>query len=99
VFHVIDPQTQCHLFLLEDPRADGFVGEVQEGVTMTQPPDLNRWPDGADRPSPCLGVSPAHATVYRGFHSRQECEDAGYTPLVGSWLALPRWSRRPWATN
>jgi hypothetical protein len=95
VFHVVHPLTGWHIFLVEDPRNDGFQGDVQENATFSAPEDLHDWPDGADRSMPCLGRSAVDPTVYHEFHTQQECVAAGFTPLAGRGLAKARWSQVP----
>ncbi len=96
-FHVIHPITRCHVFLSEDPRQEGFEGDVQENVVLSKQPGRDDWPDGAPRPNRnlCLGQSPTNPSEYEEFRSQQDCLEAGFTPLIGGCLVKTRWSCVP----
>ena len=62
-----------------DPRAEGYKGDVLEGVTIEY--DMNAihdWPDGQDRPNPQLGRDPKNPKHYKVFKFPEELLAAGF---------------------
>jgi len=82
-----------HLFFLEDPRNDGFPGEVREAVTC---PGRNltwhNWPTLGKRPLVCLGEAGGDPNHFQVFRNEQECQKAGFVPQRGSFLFYRDWS-------
>jgi len=96
-FRVTHPATGVNVFLHENPRHDGFAGDV-ESVNFSEPfPNQIRSPclDGIKPPQPWLGKSVTAPSTYRAFGTQQECIDAGFTPLADFWISGRRWCDVP----
>jgi hypothetical protein len=84
------PDSKGHILFAADPRPGGGPGLVRE-VNYAEPSDHHDWSDGDARADCCLGVARGDDTVYQAFHSRRECEVAGFHyvtsnyGLYGSW--------------
>jgi hypothetical protein len=82
------------VFTWENPRKDGWQGDVEEGVTLDYDMDaVHEWPDGAPRPEACLGRCPGNPTHYKVFKYQQLLQGAGYQPVQGTTLVFGSWSR------
>jgi hypothetical protein len=85
-----DPDSKGHILFAPDPRPGGCPGLVRE-VSYSEPSGHHDWSDGDARADCCLGVARGDDTVYQAFHSRRECEEAGFHyvtsnyGLYGSW--------------
>jgi hypothetical protein len=67
------------VFMQTDPRAQGYKGEVVEGVTLDF--DMNQihlWPDGQPQPNPRLGRDPKDPKHYRVFNFPIDLHSAGF---------------------
>jgi hypothetical protein len=78
-----------YLFMQTDPRAEGYKGDVNEGVTLDY--DMNAvhlWPRGQPCPKPQLGRDPKNPKHYKVFKFPEELHAAGFefvhsnTPFV-----------------
>ena len=82
-----------YIFTYDDPKEDGYEGEVNSGVTLTYAMnDIHLWPDGTYRPDPKLGRDPANPKHFQVFKYPADLEKAGFeyvhfnTPIVvASW--------------
>lgn len=64
------------VFTLEDPRKDGYTGEVIEGVVLEQPEqDVHKWDYGTAAPEVVVGRHPTEAT--RRFRGGKQMVMAG----------------------
>lgn len=73
------------IFTPNDPRLEpDFQGKVIGIVNLYVDPDLGDWPDGADRPEICIGVSEDRKS-YRIAQNKRELREAGFTPLEKSY--------------
>jgi len=73
------------VFFAEDPRDEGYCGEVEEGVIVENPDeDLTIWPDGADAPMPSIGLSPTNPKQYRFFKWPKQRQSSGYLRVRGT---------------
>jgi hypothetical protein len=81
------------VFLHDDPKNDGFEGEVEIGVSLKYDwEEIHKWPHGTFRPDPKLGRDPANPKIYQVFKNPDDLAHAGFefvhvnTPIVaGSW--------------
>ena len=68
-----------YVFTQTDPRAEGYKGEVIEGVTLEYDMnDIHSWPDGQPSPKPQLGRDPKNAKRYKVFKFPDQLKDAGF---------------------
>jgi hypothetical protein len=93
MFHVIAPRSLYHVFTYDDPRKDGFDGEIQEDVSLEEPRNVHDWPDGEARPEACLGDSLDDERRYRVFKSADDCRRAGFRLLGSNYLYFQSWAR------
>src|SRR5947207_3689825 len=73
------------VFTWEDPRKDGFIGEVIEGVSLDY--DVNavhRHSDGHIRPEGCVGQAAENPKQHKVFKYTSELQPAGYHPIAGT---------------
>ncbi len=71
-----------YVFTQTDPRADGYKGEVVDGVTLDY--DMNAihlWPNGQLRPNPRLGHDPNNAKLYKVFKTPEQLQAEGFVPV------------------
>src|SRR5205085_986854 len=87
-----DVGNSCYVFTSEDPRKDGFAGQVQEGIRLDVPDDLHHTPHGQTASAPCLAVSDLDPKHYRVFQYRNECRRAGFQALSLLYVVCRRWS-------
>jgi hypothetical protein len=93
MFHVIDPETGCHVFTETDPREDDFVGPVDCDVILDDL-DSSVIGEGQEFPtSSYLGRSNEDHRRFRVFGSHEDCTKAGFHPLC-RWeeQSYERWS-------
>jgi hypothetical protein len=82
------------VFTVEDPRRDGYGGDVQCGVTFDlDSEDIDTWRDGQRRPMACVGLNPGDAAHYRFFRSAADREQAGFLPVHGDAITIASWSK------
>jgi hypothetical protein len=93
MFYVHDQSCGLHVFTVEDPRSEGYEGEVRENAQLNFDPRLHEWPYGAERPQPVLAVSEANSQHFQGFASATAALEFGYRVLTGTWVVFPRWSK------
>ena len=91
--YACDERTGKHVFLVEDPRWEGFEGQLATGVTLEEDQALVAFEDRAARPVDfALGVHKTDPTRFRIFGSMQACTGAGYNFVAWNPLIYPRWS-------
>jgi hypothetical protein len=80
------------VFLEEDPRDDGFDGEVFEGVNFEglALEETSRWPGQPELD--VVGYSPEAPMKYKQFRSSQDCAEQGYTVVEGTPVVYGRWA-------
>jgi hypothetical protein len=80
------------VFTWEDPRKDGYTGNVEEGVTLNYDmPAVDSWPDGADRPQACVGRARDNPNHYQVFKYARDRQAAGYEPVNGTAVVFSSW--------
>ena len=69
---------ELHLiFTSEDPRKDGYKGDVIRGVKLHYDFDaVHAWPDGAASPDACVGQDPENPKCYKVFRYVSDLEKA-----------------------
>ena len=83
-----------HLFLYDNPKQQGFDGEVQENVRLALPEEgWHEWPRGAPPPDICLGVSPKDEKRYRVFRTTEDCRRARFQPLGPNYAIFADWAQ------
>lgn len=75
------------LFFRKNPRFEGFLGNLQEDIELYIPDDVFDWPEGAESPRVCVGVSRKNTKWYRTFSFEHECRKAGYDKV---WEGAPK---------
>lgn len=98
MFLIIDPVTDTHVFLHEDPRQAGYDGPMRVDVSLSVPPEISSAPDNATLGVPCLGVSTADENEYRVFRASKDCRAANFRPLGGNFVVFPTWDKYRAAT-
>jgi hypothetical protein len=85
------------IFTWENPRKDGYKGDVEDGVTLDHNEEIYLYPSGSDLPVTCLGRSRSSPKEYKVFKHRRDLDAAGYEyvsagtpPVLGSWLDYVR---------
>ena len=92
LFYLLDPQPDGsvnHVFLLKDPRKQGYLGEVQEGATLDY--DMNHvhsWPSGSEMSSPCLAQDSNRPSYFKVFKNDAEREREGFVLVASTTPAL-----------
>ena len=82
------------VFSWEDPRKDGYKGNVIEDVHLDYNMEaVHSWPDGADRPEACVGRAGNDPKQYKVFKYRSELEKVGYQLAPGMPVVIGSWSR------
>ncbi|MCE9546840.1 MAG: hypothetical protein K8T25_15280 [Planctomycetia bacterium] len=72
-----------HVFLDTDPRTAGYSGPVEEDVFISEESNIAEWPEGSERPEPCLGRSIGTPKQYTTFRNQQEMRAAKYELIEG----------------
>lgn len=68
-----------YVFTQMDPRAEGYKGDVIEGVALKYDIEaIHNWPDGENRPNPQLGRDPNNTKLYKVFKFPEELQAAGF---------------------
>jgi hypothetical protein len=89
----------CHganflVFTAEDPRKDGYKGDVEEDVRLDYDVEaVHRWPEGKARPEACVGRDPSDPKHYKVFKYSSDLRAAGYQPLAGTPIVFGSWTR------
>jgi hypothetical protein len=60
-------------------------------VRLDNPNSAQRWLDGAESPSVCLGRHPTIDTHYAEFRSNRDRENAGFLPLGVNFAIRDTW--------
>ena len=80
------------VFTSEDPRKDGYKGQVIDGVSLDY--DLSAvhsWPKGQARPEACVGRDADNPKHYKVFKYSSERQSAEYQPVAGTPLVFVSW--------
>ena len=87
MYLIVDQLTDqlFYVFSLEDPRVDGYAGELRAPVQFEGHPDPRQWR--------CFGVSNQDGASYRAFASAKDCQSADYAPLAARPCLVNRWSQ------
>ncbi|MGA2065104.1 MAG: hypothetical protein ABSG86_09050 [Thermoguttaceae bacterium] len=81
------------VFTWEDPRRDGYRGEVVDDVSLDYDVEVvHRWPDGGPQPDACLGQAPDNPRHYKVFKYIAERAAAGFHPVEGEAVVFGSWS-------
>lgn len=67
-----------HVFFEEDPRLQGFKGEVLEDVSLEEEEDVSSWPLGHDMPQAALGRSIENPGRYKVFKYASAMKEADF---------------------
>jgi hypothetical protein len=90
-FLVVDRPKNTYVFTDDDPREEGYSGQIEEDVSLVEEfPEILEWPGGRP-PDRCLGVSHRDETDYRVFPSPIDCRSAGYEPLAARYWTGHSW--------
>jgi hypothetical protein len=82
------------VFTVEDPRLDGYQGELEEGVSIDSNGEDVFTPQlGEEPPEVCVGRDPQDWGRYRVFRSPASRDDACYEPVTGLPVVLHSWRR------
>ena len=98
MYAVAHPVTGYFIFVAEDPREDGFVGDVQEGVTVDAPTlvveQFNEYLASTPLGEAAflLGRSPSNDKHFRLFRSVEECRAVGFVDLGRKHKHARRWT-------
>jgi len=81
------------VFTWEDPRREGYRGQVAEGVSLDYDMEaVHAWPDGHERPEACVGQAPDNPNHYKVFRYGRDLREAGYQPVRGTAVVFGSWS-------
>lgn len=81
------------VFTWEDPRSEGYQGQVIEGVCLDYDMEaVHDWPDGHERPQACVGRSSDNPNHYKVFRYSRDLRKEGYEPVPGSAVVFSSWS-------
>jgi hypothetical protein len=81
------------VFTWQDPRLDGFQGNVTEDVRLDYDMEtVHQWHDGESPPEPCVGRSLRDASHFKVFRSISELTAAGFERVPGDPVVFGRWS-------
>jgi hypothetical protein len=92
-YKVYDQKRDCHVFLAQNPRDDGFEGRIESEVSLTQNGDVSAWTDGQARPQPFLAVSHLNPSEYRVFDNREPFDASQWRRLPGTWIPVANWPK------
>lgn len=82
----------CLVFTLTDPRADGCQLDVIPGVKLEWDQEtVAIWPDGSDRPLPCVGRDMTRPQHYKVFKYEADLSASGFEPVPGAPVFFGRW--------
>jgi hypothetical protein len=82
------------VFTWENPRQDGFTGEVIEDVALDYDMEnIHSWPDSHRRPEAVLGRDPNNPKHYKVFKYSDELQKAGFERLPGNVFPTGSWSQ------
>jgi hypothetical protein len=91
MYLVRDQRTGYLVFMHEDPRNDGYSGEVEIDTRLDYPLDVHEWPDGVARPEIVVGVRGPDRREYRVFRYDKDRRQAGYKLVPGTPLVYRTW--------
>ncbi len=82
------------VFTYENPRKDGFAGQVDEDVELDYDMEaVHRWPEGGRRPGvPRVGQAPENRKRYKVFRSADERSAEHYIAVDGAPVVFGSWS-------
>jgi len=76
------------VFVDQDPRGDGYTGEIVDDVSLDYDElEVHRSDDGQRSPEPCVGIAPDDSKHYRMFRSPDQLRAAGFEPVAGTPIA------------
>jgi len=92
MFLVIDSATRCYVFLENDPRDDGYEGELLQNVTLeTAPPTTSDEVDSTAQ-VPCLGRKAGQPLQFKVFSCTKDCRQSGFEPTGGVHGVFTDWT-------
>jgi hypothetical protein len=81
------------VFTWEDPRRDGYRGQVTEAVSLDYNMEaVHAWPDGHENPEACVGRDPNKPSHYKVFKYGRDLQAEGYQPVPGTAVVFGSWS-------
>lgn len=80
------------VFTYDDPRMDGYSGNVIEGVSLDRDKEVAIWRDGQERPSTCVGRDRNNPKHYKVFKYSRDLPPAEYEPIQGKAVVVESWS-------
>ncbi len=80
------------VFTWEDPRREGYRGQVSEGVSLDYNLGADVWPDGHERPELCVGRAPDNPNHFKVFRYGKDLREQGYQPVPGTAVVIGSWS-------
>ncbi len=91
------------VFVDQDPRNDGYTGEVVDDVSLDYDElKVHRWDNGQHRPEACLGIATSDPKHCKVFQYANQLQPAGFEPIAGtpvnsfsSWFEYIRLSLSP----
>lgn len=91
MFLSVDPVTRFHVFTEQDPRQDGFDGDVEQGVRLDEIQTLDNPALDATLGDPCLGRSPTDDKHFRVFLSVKDCRAEGFQYIAQIYGKYESW--------
>jgi hypothetical protein len=81
------------VYTLEDPRKEGYRGQVAEGVRLDYDAEaVYTWEEGQERPEVCVGREPTSPNHHKVFKYGKELQAEGYQPVPGTPVVFGSWS-------
>jgi hypothetical protein len=81
------------VFTWEDPRADGYTGNVLERVFLNYEMEVvHSRPPGESRPEAAVGRDAENPHQYQVFRYGSDRETAGYQPVTGKPVVFGNWA-------
>jgi hypothetical protein len=80
------------VFTSQDPRKDGYVGNVIEDVSLDYDTEaVHSWPDGHARPEACVGRAGDNLKHYKVFRYSTDRQSEGYQAVAGTPVMFVTW--------
>ena len=80
------------VFTWQNPRRDGYMGDLIEGVTLDYDDAVHAWPEGTASPRTCVGRPLENPKHYKVFKYDTERRSAGYEFVPGSVGVFETWT-------
>ena len=81
------------MFTWEDPRADGYTGDVLDRVSLNYDMEaVHSCPHEQGRPEAAVGKDTNNLHQYRVFRYCSDRRTAGYQPVTGMAVVFGRWA-------